>query len=68
MKLEGEPTMSQIDDYNGNESPEKRKQIRNIIIGLLIVSAIYGFVKFSFSTPSDYIGTPENPGINTSLR
>jgi hypothetical protein len=66
MKLQGEPTMSQIDDYNGNETPEKRKLVRNIIIGLFIVSAIYGFVKFSFSTPSDYIGTPQNPGINTA--
>ena len=68
MKLEGEPTMSQIDDYNGNESPEKRRLVRNIILGLIIVSAIYGFIKFSFSTPSDYIGTPENPGINTARR
>ncbi len=66
MNLQGEPTLSQIDDYNGNESPEKRQLVRKIIIGLLIVSAIYGVVKFSFSTPSDYIGTPEHPGINTS--
>ena len=68
MKLEGEPTMSQIDDYNGNESPEKKRLVRNIIIGLLVVSAIYGFIKFSFSTPSDYVGTIENPGINTTPR
>jgi len=66
MKLEGEPTMSQIDDYNGQETPEKKKLVRNIIIGLLVVSAIYGIVKFSFSTPNDYIGTPEHPGINTA--
>ena len=65
MNLQGEPTMSQIDDYNGNESPEKRQLVRKIIIGLLVVSAIYGVIKFSFSTPSDYIGTPEHPGINT---
>jgi len=68
MKLEGEPTLSQIDDYNGTATPEKKKLVRNIIIGLLVVSAIYGFVKFSFSTPSDYIGTPENPGINTARK
>jgi hypothetical protein len=66
MKLEGEPTMSQIDDYNGQETPEKKRLVRNIIIGLLVVSAIYGIVKFSFSTPSDYIGTSEHPGINTA--
>jgi hypothetical protein len=68
MRLEGEPTLGQIEDYDGKESPEKRKLIRNIVIGLLVVSAVYGFVKFSFSTPSDYIGTPENPGINTAKR
>jgi len=66
MNLQGEPTMNQIDDYNGNESPEKRQLIRKIIIGLLIASAVYGVIKFSFSTPSDYIGTPEQPGINTA--
>ncbi len=68
MNLEGEPTLSQIDDYNGTASPEKQKLIRNIIIGLLVVSAIYGVIKFSFSTPSDYIGTPEHPGINTARK
>jgi len=68
MKLKGEPTMNQIDDYNGTETPEKKRLVRNIIIGLLIVSVIYGFIKFSFSTPSDYIGTPENPGINTARK
>jgi hypothetical protein len=68
VKLEGEPTMSQIDDYDGKERPEKKRLVRNIIIGLFVVSAIYGFVKFSFSTPSDYVGTSENPGINTAPR
>ena len=68
MKLEGEPTMSQIDDFNGTATEEKNRLVRNIIIGLLVVSAIYGVVKFTFSTPSDYIGTPEHPGITLSRR
>jgi len=68
MKMQGEPSLEQIDDYNGNETPQKRKTVRLIIAGLLILSAIYGLVKYNFSTPSDYIGTPENPGINTSPR
>jgi hypothetical protein len=63
MRLDNEPTLSQIDDYNGNESPEKRKLVRNIIIGLLVVGAIYAMIRYSFDTPSDYIGTPQNPGI-----
>lgn len=66
MKLEGEPTLGQIDDYNGTETPEKKKLVRNIIIGLLVVGAMYGVVKYNFSTPSDYVGTTEHPGIDTS--
>jgi len=68
MKMQGEPSLSQIDDYNGTATPEKQKLVRNIIIGLLIVSAIYGLAKFNFSTPSDYVGTTENPGINTAKK
>ena len=66
MKMQGEPSLEQIDDYNNNESPEKRRTVRLVIIGILVVGAIYAMVKYSYSTPSDYIGTPENPGINTS--
>jgi len=68
MKLEGEPTMGQIDDYDGNESPEKKQTVRLIIIGLLVMGMLYGLVKYNFSTPSDYVGTTENPGINTAPR
>jgi len=68
MKLEGEPTMAQIDDYNGNESPEKKQTVRLIIIGLLVLGMVYGLVKYNFSTANDYVGTPENPGINTAPR
>ncbi|KIM06145.1 MAG: hypothetical protein KU29_09260 [Sulfurovum sp. FS06-10] len=66
MHLQGEPSLEQIDDYNNNESPEKRRTIRLVIIGILVVGVIYALVKYNFSTPNDYIGTPENPGINTS--
>ena len=68
MKMQGEPSLEQIDDYNGNETPQKRKTVRLIIAGLLLLSAIYGLVKYNFSMPSDYVGTPENPGINTAPR
>jgi len=68
MKLKGEPTMDQIDDYDGNENPKKRQIVRLIIIGLLALSMVYGLVKYSFSTPNDYIGTPANPGIDTTPR
>ena len=42
MKLTGEPTMTQIDDYNHNESPEKRRTI-NIIIGTLLFIGIASY-------------------------
>jgi len=63
MKLTDEPTMHQIDDYDNNETPEKRRLVRLIIVGLLVVSAIYGTIKFQNNTVNDYIGTAESPGI-----
>ncbi len=66
--LQGEPTLGQIDDYNGNETPEKRRLVWGIIIGLLIIGVIYSAVKYNFSTLSDYVGTAENPGITTDRR
>jgi len=67
MNLQGEPSLEQIDDYDNNETPEKRKTVRLVVIGILIiVGVIYALVKYNFSMPSDYIGTPDNPGINTA--
>jgi len=63
MKLTGEPSLNQIDDYNNNETPEKRRTIRLIIVGLFLLSGIYGYLKFSNNTVSDYVGTQEKPGI-----
>ena len=68
MKMQGEPSLEQIDDYNDNESPQKRRTVQLIVIGLIAVGIVYAFVKFNYSVPSDYIGTPENPGIDTSKR
>jgi hypothetical protein len=64
MKLTDEPTMDTIDDYNNNETPEKRKTIY-LIIGVLVLIAIVSFVLLSFNTvtPDDYVGTTEEPGI-----
>ncbi len=61
-----EPTLRDMDDYNGNESPEKRNVINKVIIGLLIFGAVYGFIKYNFNSVNDYVGTPEKPGINTA--
>jgi len=45
-----EPSLSQIEDYNGRESKEK-KFIVNIVIGLLIAFGVgYSMVKVSLDT------------------
>jgi hypothetical protein len=64
MKLTNEPSMNEIDDYNNNESPEKRKTIHIIIVALLFIGLIsYALIKYNSSMPSDYVGTIEKPGI-----
>jgi hypothetical protein len=63
MKLENEPAMQYIDDYNNQESPQKRKTVRLIILGLVLFSGLMTYVKVSNDTVSDYIGTTQNPGI-----
>jgi len=66
MKLVNEPTMDYIDDYNNQESAQKRKSIRLIIVGLVLLAGLLSYVKMTNDTVSDYIGTPDNPGINVT--
>ena len=66
MKLINEPTMDTIDDYNNQETPQKRKNIRLIIVGLLIFAGILSYIKITNDTVSDYIGTANNPGIDVA--
>ncbi len=68
MKLEDEPTLNSIDDYDNNESPKKRKTIYLIIGGLVLFAIILGLIKATNNKVSDYIGTPENPGIDISRK
>ncbi len=53
-----EPTLDQIEDYNGNESQEKRKTVNLVIIGLLAVGCVYASVKHYYSTYTLDIYTP----------
>lgn len=64
--MNGEPSLDQIDDYNNNESPEKRRIIWMVIIGLVLLGVIYSVIKLNFDTVDDYTGTPQKPGINTA--
>ncbi|HHD78282.1 MAG TPA: hypothetical protein ENK98_01380 [Epsilonproteobacteria bacterium] len=66
MKLVNEPSMSTIDDYNNQESTQKRKTIRLIILGLVLFAGLLSYIKMTHETVSDYIGTPDNPGINVT--
>jgi len=63
MKLENEPAMQYIDDYNNQESPQKRKTVRLIILGLVLFSGLMTYIKLTNDTVSDYIGTAQNPGL-----
>jgi len=63
MKLDDEPAIQYIDDYNNQESPQKRKTVRLIILGLVLFSGLMTYIKLKNDTVSDYIGTVNNPGI-----
>ncbi len=64
--MNGEPSLDQIDDYNNNESPEKRRTVWMVIIGLIVLGVIYSAIKLNFDTVDDYAGNPQAPGINTA--
>lgn len=61
-----EPSLEQIDDYNNNESKEKRRTIWAVVILCLVVGAFFTYLKISYSEVDDYVGTEQNPGINTT--
>lgn len=63
--FDDELSLEKIDDYNGNETPEKRNTVRAVIIFCLAVGALFAYLKTT-STPEGYVGTPEKPGINVS--
>lgn len=60
--FDDELSLSKIDDYNGNESKEKRNTVRVVIAGILIVGAIFAYLRYN-SSFDDYVGTKEAPGI-----
>jgi len=64
--IDNEPSMSKIDDYNGNESKEKRNTVNKVIIICLVIGALLVALKLTYNNPGDYVGTPESPGINTA--
>jgi len=63
MHFDTEPTLEQLDDYNNNESKEKRWTIRLIIFGIVVAGGAYSYLVTSSEMPKDYIGTAESPGM-----
>jgi hypothetical protein len=61
-----EPNLHDIDDYQGKESPKKRKTVNTVIIGLLIFGVFLAIIKSQYATVNDYVGTSQHPGINTA--
>ena len=43
-----EPNMNDIDDFNGNESPEKKKTVSKVILFIIGVIAILQITKMYF--------------------
>lgn len=62
--MNNEPSLNQIDDYNNNETPQKRRTVLLVVLICLLVGVVYSYFKYSNDVESDYIGTKENPGIN----
>lgn len=61
-----EPNLEDIDDFNDNETPEKRNTVKLIVVGILIVGAIYSYFKANNNQLDEYVGTPEKPGVDVS--
>ena len=49
MREDNEPTLEKLDDYNGKESPAKRKVIWLVVLAALAVGAI--FASFEMGSP-----------------
>ena len=51
-KNKGEPSLEKIDDYNGNESKQKRNSVRLIVILLLALGAFFAYMKQPSNQPA----------------
>lgn len=54
-----EPTLETIEDYNGNESIEKRKIIWIVIISGLLIGAIFTYFKANSQVNNKIFGTTD---------
>lgn len=54
-KNKGEPSLTKIDDYNGNESKQKRNSVRFIVLILLVIGAIFAYLRQPYNDEVKYI-------------
>ena len=66
--MQNEPSLDQIEDYNNNESPEKRNTVIKVIVFCLAVGAIFAALKVFYPSTDPYVGTEENPGITATKK
>jgi len=57
-----EPSLETIEDYNGQESNEKRLTVWLVVISGLLIGAVYGIIMAN-STVSDLIVDKDTTGI-----
>ncbi|MEA3419746.1 MAG: hypothetical protein U9Q90_10160 [Campylobacterota bacterium] len=58
-----EPTLEAIEDYNGNESTEKRMTIWVVILSGLLIGAIYGIIQVNSSVSDELKVEKQQSGI-----
>lgn len=61
-----EPSLEDIDDFKGTETAEKRNTVRLVVLFILIVGAVFTYFKYENTDVKDYVGTIQNPGIDTT--
>ena len=65
--MDDELSLEKIDDYNDNESSEKRNIVRLVVVFCVLVGAFFGYLKYN-NQVDDYVGTKEAPGISTTKK
>jgi hypothetical protein len=61
--MNNEPTLEGIEDFDNNESSQKRSMVKKVVVALLIVGAFYTAAKIYFSNVSDAIDTKNVPAV-----
>lgn len=61
--MNNEPTLEGIEDFDNNESPETRSIIKKVIVGLLVLGALYAGMKIYFLDVSDRVDTSSKPAV-----